>query len=130
MQLDEQLAEYISYFIDLGPYPARQRDFRIVSKKNKGICEGHPNPNYRRPLLKGKVTLERCSESCRRRKFCFGFEFWDNKPGNSANCFECPTFPNKKYTIKVIASSSSSSRIYSTVFQKAQPNMRTNKGNV
>ena len=123
-------AEYFSYFIDLEPYPTSQKDFNMVCKKNNCICKGYPNPNYREPLLKGKVTLEQCSEACRRRTFCFGFEFWDDKPANSANCFECPTFPNKKYTIKVIASSSLSSRSYSTVFQKIRTDMQTNISNV
>ena len=127
-------AEYFSYLIDLEPYPTSQKDFNMVCKKNNCICKGYPNPNYRSALLRGTVTLEQCSAACRRRNFCFGFEFWDkaDPDGDSdpANCFECPTFPNKRYTIKVIASSSHTHRNLATVYQKNNDNMRPAIGNI
>ena len=114
-------------------YPKRQEGFSMACKKNNCICKGFPNPNYRVPLLKGKVTLERCSQACRERSLCFGFEYWDwpGFPGeSSANCLLCPTFPNKRYTINVVASPVNrtyAQRRLSTVFQKT--NVRDIDGN-
>ena len=105
----------------------------MACKNNNCICKGFPNPNYRVPLLKGKVTLERCSQACRERSLCFGFEYWD-WPGfpeeSSANCLLCPTFPNKRYTINVVANPINvtyAQRRLSTVFQKT--NIRDKDGN-
>ena len=79
------------------------KNFAVNCEEGNCVCEGFPNPNVKDSLLRGKVTLEECKKACTRRNICYGFEFWSNHPEiDSANCFECPTFPGKSYSISVI----------------------------
>ena len=83
--------------------PKNLKNFVVNCEKGNCVCEGFPNPNVKDSLLRGKVTLEQCRQACERRNLCFGFEFWSNHLDiDSANCFECPTFPGKTYAISVV----------------------------
>ena len=99
--------------------PNNLKNFAVNCEEGNCVCKGFPNPNVKEALLRGRVTLEQCRQACTRRNLCFGFEFWSNQPAiHSANCFECPTFPGKTYTISVVRNTNGHNN-WATVYAKA-----------
>ena len=95
------------------------KNFAVNCEEGHCVCKGFPDPNVKEALLRGKVSLEKCRQACTRRNLCFGFEFWTSQPGSdSANCFECPTFPGKTYSISVVTNVEGHNN-WATVYTKA-----------
>ena len=94
-------------------------DFKESCAKGTCLCKGYPHYNIKEALLKGKVTLGKCAMACHKRKFCFGFEYWNQDfTKDGPNCFECGTDPGMTQTVQVITGGKNANANQATVYVK------------